>query len=404
MRVTTLDSGVRVITDPTPDAASGALSLWVPSGSRDEPPDAAGAFHFLEHLLFKGTTRRSAHAVNQAVDAFGGELNAFTSKETTAFFTRVPAEHTDAAFQLLCEVVLDPALDPHDMASEREVILEELAMVSDTPDEVAASMLDEALFTDHPLGWEVLGRPETLDAMDLDALAAIHDRWYRHGELVVAAAGAVDHDHLVAAIAECTSSGDGSGRPQRDAPGALLGASVRLERDIEQVQVALGWRGLPLGDPDRFALAVLLHAFGDGPSSRLYREVRDERGLAYSIGTSAASYTDAGSVHLSYGATPRRLEEVREVVADQLDAIRRNGISAEELRGAIGYLQGSLVLSVEDAGARMSRLGSTMVARGCLDVPSETFAGYGAVTHEDVLRVAERVWSTPCAEVLVGPI
>ena len=239
VRTTTLPSGVRVVTDPTPGAVSAAVSVWVGVGSRDEPADAAGAFHFLEHLLFKGTQRRTAHEVNVAIDSVGGELNAFTSKELTAFFARVPATDVAMATDLLAELVLEPALDPEDVDAEREVILEELAMVVDTPDELAASLLDESVFVSHGLGWEVLGREETLEGMTLDVLAGIHDRWYRHGRLVVAAAGAVDHDALVEQVGERFAA-PAADPPTRDVPGDDLRTTHHVERDSEQVHVAHG--------------------------------------------------------------------------------------------------------------------------------------------------------------------
>jgi predicted Zn-dependent peptidase len=402
VRTTTLPSGVRVVTDPTPDAVSTAVSVWVGAGSRDEPPEAAGAFHFLEHLLFKGTQRRSAHEVNVAIDSVGGELNAFTSKELTAFFARVPATEVALATDLLAELILEPALEPDDVDAEREVILEELAMVTDTPDELAASLLDESVFVGHGLGWEVLGREETLEAMELGQLAAIHDRWYRHGRLVVAAAGGVDHDALVEVVAERFAA-PVTPAAAREAPGADVRTAHRVERESEQVHVAHGWRGIPLDDPDRWALAVLLHAFGDGPSSRLYREVRDERGLAYSIGTSSASYSDAGVVQLAYGATTRHVDEVTEVVDAELSSLLADGITDDELRVAQGYLRGSLVLSLEDAGSRMSRLGGSAIALDRVEPVLDALAGYAAVANDDVRRVAERVFGGDRATVSVGP-
>lgn len=391
------------MSDPVPEAASSSVSVWVPAGSRDEPPAAAGAFHFIEHLLFRGTTKRSAHEVNVAIDAVGGELNAFTSKESTAFFARVPADHTDLALDLLAEIILDPAFDAHDVDAEREVILEELAMVNDAPDELAASLLDEALFPDHGLGWEVLGNAETLAAMALEELAALHDAWYRRGRVVLAAAGAVDHDRLVEFASQRFTHERRDG-PFRSAPGHVMRPRLVVERDCEQVQVGLAWRGVAVSDSDRWPLAVLLHVLGEGPSSRLYREARDERGLAYSIGTSFASYSDAGAVQLAYGATPKHLDELGEVVEAQIAALLGEGITQEELRVGIGYLQGSLVLSVEDVGARMSRLGHNLVAENRVESVSEVFAGLAAVTNDDVVRVADRVFGGTRAEVAVGPI
>jgi len=220
--------------------------------------------------------------------------------------------------------------------------------------------------------------------------------------VVVAAAGAVDHDRLVSQID--ASSGVGHDvSPQRVAPVQVDLDDVEVERDCEQVQVAMGWHGIAQTDPDRWALAVLLHAFGDGPSSRLYREVRDERGLVYSIGTSAAAYSDAGAVQLAFGATTRHVDEARSVVDAELQRLRGEGLSDEELRVAVGYLQGSLILSIEDAGSRMGRLGAAMSALDRVESVSEAFASYGSVSNDDVRRVAERVFGGPHATVIVGP-
>jgi predicted Zn-dependent peptidase len=403
VRRTQLDSGVRVVSDPTPGAASAAVSIWIGAGSRDEPAESAGAFHFLEHLLFKGTSRRSAHELNMAIDGVGGELNAFTSKESTAFFARVPASDAAMAVDLLAEMVSEPALDADDVDGEREVILEELAMVNDAPDELAASLLDEAVFPDHGLGWEVLGRPETLEGLGRESLAEIHERWYRGATLVVAAAGAVDHEQLVDQVATWFPHATTDG-PARTRPTAAPLGESSVERDSEQVHVALGWRGLPVDDPDRWALAVLLHVLGDGPSSRLYQEVRDERGLAYSIGSGQASYSDAGMVTVSYGATSRHTAEVAEVVDAQLAAILADGVTTEELRVAQGYLRGSLLLALEDAGSRMARLGGGELARGGIEPVADALQGYAKVTNDDVRRIGERIFTAPRTAVSVGPI
>jgi len=379
------------------------VSIWIGAGSRDEPAESAGAFHFLEHLLFKGTARRSAHELNMAIDSVGGELNAFTSKESTAFFARVPASDAEMAVDLLAEMVSEPALDADDVDGEREVILEELAMVNDAPDELAASMLDEAVFPDHGLGREVLGRPETLEGLERGSLASIHERWYRGATLVVAAAGAVDHDRLVDQVGGWFPNGTAD-VPIRSVPTVPPAGETSLERDSEQVHVAIGWRGLPIDDPDRWALAVLLHVLGDGPSSRLYQEVRDERGLAYSIGSGHAAYSDAGLVSISYGATGRHVAEVGDVVEAQLAAILADGVTTEELRVAQGYLRGSLLLALEDAGSRMARLGGGELARGGIERVADALAGYAKVSNDDVRRVGERIFQSPRAAVSVGPI
>ena len=398
---TTLSSGVRVVTDPTPEAASVSLSIWIGAGSRDESPSAAGAFHFLEHLLFKGTRHRGAHDINVAVDAVGGDLNAYTSKESTAFFVRVPATDRAAAADLLCELVGEPRLDPDDVDAERDVILEELAMVHDTPDDLAASLLGESLFPGHGLGWEVLGRPDSLEALDAASLGAIHATRYGGPNLVVAGAGAVDHDELVALVGDRLSAG---AVPARSAPGDELVTRNIVERDSEQAHVAIGWRAPDHEDPDRWPLAVLLHTLGDGPSSRLYRKVRDERGLAYSIFTSYAGYSDSGAVALSFDTSESRVPDVLEIVEAELAAVIASGITADELRIAQGSLRGSTLLGLEDAGSRMARLGASEIARGGAIPVAQVLAEVAAVDLDAVRRVAAQVLAGPRATVAVGPV
>jgi predicted Zn-dependent peptidase len=403
VRRTTTASGIRVITDPIPEAHSVSLSAWIGAGSRDEPSELAGACHFLEHLLFKGTTHRTAHQINTAIDKVGGEFNAYTAKESTAFLVRVPAVDVALGAALLCEVVADPLLSAADVEAERGVILEELAMVADSPDELALSRLGEAIYPGHALGWEVLGRDETLEAMDREQIAAMHDRWYGASNVVIAGAGRLDHDELVAMI-EGAIPVRGSNAPDRSAPSAPPEPLVVERRDTEQVHLVQGWLGTDHEDPDRFALAVLNHALGDGPSSRLYRCIRDERGLAYSVFTSHTAYSDSGMVSLYVGTTPRHLGEVRTLVADQLAAVQSDGITDEELEVAVGYLSGSTVLALEDPGTRMARLGAgELTRRGVVSI-AEVLDGYAGVSHADVVRVARRVFGGPSSTVGVGPL
>ncbi len=400
VRLTTLDNGVRVITDPDPSSVSASLSIWVATGSRDDPSAAVGAAHFLEHMMFKGTANRSSHDINVAIEATGGELNAFTSREHTAYLTRVPADDAELAAKLLVELVSQPRFHPDDLEVERDVILEELAMVGDTPDDLAATLLAEAVFAGHPLGWETLGRTDTLVAMDLATLQSVHGANYGGTSLVVAAAGAVDHDELCA-LAEAL--GAGGAVLTREAPAATVDAVMVEHRDNEQVQLNLGWRGVPNRHPDRFALAVLLQILGDGPSSRLYRKIRDERGLAYSIFTSQARFSDSGMVSVSLGTGAEDLSACREIIAAEIADLISVGPTDDELAVAIGSMSGAVVLSLEDSGQRMVRLGMSSLLDG-LRPPSDSLRGYGAVSADDVRRVAADVFSSPCAAVAVGPI
>ena len=392
-----------MVTDSRPDAHSVSLSAWIGAGSRDEPAELSGACHFLEHLLFKGTTRRTAHQINTAVDAVGGDFNAFTAQESTAFVVRVPAADVDLGSELLCEVLAEPALGEAEIEAERGVILEELAMVADSPDEWAMSRLAEAVFPDHGLGWEVLGRVETLEAMSRTEIEAIHRRWYGGQNLVVAAVGRLDHDQLVDVVDRFLPA-DGAERPTRVAPVATPVPLVVEHRDTEQVHLTRAWLGLDHDDPDRYALAVLGHALGDGPSSRLYEQIRDERGLAYSVFTSHMNFSDSGMMTLYCGTTPKHLTEVRSLVDAQLEAVQADGITDEEMRVAVGYLTGSTILALEDPGTRMARLGSGEITRGSAIPLDEVLAGYRSVTNDDVARVARRVFGGPSSVVAVGPV
>lgn len=363
----------------------------------------AGACHFLEHLIFQGTERRSAHEVNVAIDAVGGDLNAYTAKETTAFFAQVPAADVGMAAGLLCEMVNTPRLDPDDVETERDVILEELAMVNDTPDELAMTLLVERLYPDHGLGWETLGREETLKSMSRDDLAAFHHRWYNPANIVFAAAGAVAHDEIVNLVDDGLSARTPL-KPTRAVPPLVEPGEMTTQRDTEQVHLAYGWRGLEHHHPDRFALTLLLHTLGQGPSSRLYRVVRDELGLAYSVFASHSMFSDTGMISIYCATNPSNLERVRAVIEVQVADIVTAGITEEELRTSVGYVCGSSVMALEDHGTKMSRLGSALITRGEIEPVRDSLDAFGAVTLADVVRVAERVLGIEPTTVAVGPV
>lgn len=403
VRISVLPSGARVVTDTMAEAHSASVSCWVGAGSRDEPAELAGASHFLEHLLFKGTEHRSARDINRGVDAVGGDFNAYTVKEATVFYTRVPAVERGFASDLLTEIITAPRLSADDVEIERSVILEELAMAVDSPDDLVFMNLAEQLFPGHPLGWEVLGQEPTLESMSRDAIAGFHGEWYQPANLVFAAAGRIDHDEFVAAV-EARCSRPGGRRPERTAPDERLEQLRVVRRPIEQVHLALGWRSMRNDDDDRFALAVLNHSLGDGPSSRLYEEIREERGLAYSVLSAGSSYVDSGSFSVYCATAPEHLAVVRTIVSEVIADLVGNGIGDEELAVAKGYLRGSMLLGLEDSGARMSRLGSSMTSRGRVVPVAESLAGIAAVTHEDVRRVARRLFDAPMVTSAIGPI
>lgn len=403
IRTTTLASGVRVVSEAMPEARSAAVGAYVGVGGRDESDDLAGASHFLEHLLFKGTEARSARAIAELIDGTGGEMNAYTSREHTAFYARVPARDGAVALDLLLDVLARPALRADEVDAEREVILEELAAAEDSPEDVAHTRLAESLFPKHPLGREVLGTEASIEAMGRDAIAEFHARWYRPANLVLAAAGAVDHDDLCAAIDGFEGAGAGGAVPVRSAPGEDVVDVVVERHPVEQAHLTLGWRSCSHLDDDRFPLSFVNYVLGGGTASRLFQEVREERGLAYTVFSSVGLNVDSGSLGVYAATSPGKLAEVLAIVDEQVASLVADGITEREHGLALGYLEGSLLLGLEDAGSRMGRLGRSELARGeVVDVDVHLDA-LRAVTVEDVNRVLRDVLGGPRALVAVGP-
>jgi predicted Zn-dependent peptidase len=335
-----LASGVRVVTERMPEARSVSVGMWFAVGSRDEPDEIAGASHFLEHLLFKGTEERSARSIAMAVDSVGGEMNAYTSREHTAYYLRLPVAELEPGLRLLADVVSEPAFRPHELDAEREVIVEEILMSEDTPDDLALTALYESLYPEHPLGRETLGTRESVETMSRDHVTDFHQRWYRPANLVIAAAGDLAHDRVLAAVDGLLDVGERGTAPVRTSPDTEVVPLVVIDRPTEQSHVAVGWRALPVSDDDRYALWVANHILGGGMSSRLFQEIREERGLAYTVFSSPSSYSDVGSLVIYSGTTPNRLAELLEVIDSVIDGLVADGITDEEHEVALGYLDG----------------------------------------------------------------
>jgi predicted Zn-dependent peptidase len=405
VEATKLPCGLTVVTEPMSDVRSVALGFWVGVGSRDEPAPVAGASHFLEHLLFKGTPGRSARQIAEVIDAVGGEMNAFTAKDQTAFYLRVLVDDMDVALDVLCDIMWDPAFRVEELEAERKVILEELLMRGDDPEDLVQELLAEALYPGHPLGREVLGDEASVGAMTAGDLRAFHDERYRPGAMVFAAAGAVGHETVVAAVDErFARSGRASGgsAPPRSAPTAAPAAFVGWRRPTEQAHVALGLPSVHRHDPDRYAVTVMAQILGGGVSSRLFQEVRERRGLAYSVYAYRVSYDDAGALVIYAGTAPKQVSEVLDVVNEELLRLA-DGVTEREMEVAGGGLVGSLALGLEDSGARMSRIGRAMLVHGRVRGVDEVTAGYRGVTAEDVARVAAASVAGPRSLAVVGP-
>ena len=404
VRSTRLDSGVTVVTELMPGSLSVTTGVWVNVGSRDEAPEQAGASHFLEHLLFKGTDTRSALDIAQAIDAVGGEMNAYTTKEYTTFYTRTVADDAALSLDILCDIISRPALRPEEVDSERQVILEEIAMRADDPSDLVHDIIHEAIFPAHGLGRDTAGTIETVSATTRDHIEDFLDATYTYDSIIVAVAGAVDHDATVQQVGDQLRRPPSNGVPKRERPTGPRTPCTIIEDDTEQAHVVIAFPGMTRDDPDRFAMSVLDHVLGGGMSSRLFHEIREKRGLAYSVYSYRASYADAGFIGIYAGTAPKRTVEVLDLIGAELERLRALGLSAEELRRAKGSVRGATALSLEDSGARMSRIGRGQLLMGEITPVEELLARTEAVEASDIQRVVERFLSGAACLAAVGPI
>jgi predicted Zn-dependent peptidase len=402
---TRLSNGIRVVTERMPEVRSVTVGAWVGVGARDEPAALAGASHFLEHLLFKGTPTRSARDIAEAVDAVGGDINAFTAYEYTTYLARLAAERLDVGLDILGDVLTEPAFRPDELEAERQVILEEILMHLDMPDSHVHVLLAEAMFPDHALGREVLGTRDTVEAIGRQEVADFFGHWYRPANITVVAAGRLDHDSLVEKVDKSLGTLAGGERPVRDQPAATpITTPVVHTEDTEQAHVALGWRGVDHHDGDRYALAVVNQILGGGMASRLFQEVREQRGLCYSVYSWAQTYDDVGSVGIYAGTNPARLPELMSVLDDEVSKLIAGGVTEAELDRAKGCIEGSTVLTLEASEERMIRLGRSLVTRGEVLTVDQQLARLRAVTAADVARVVEKVFGGPRSLAVIGPV
>jgi predicted Zn-dependent peptidase len=400
-----LASGLRVVTEPLPALRSVTVGAWVGSGARDEGAGEWGASHFLEHLLFKGTENKSAREIAEAVESVGGEMNAFTAHEQTVFYVRVPDTELELAIEILGDVLWRPAFRPDDVESERQVILEEIGMRDDTPDDLVHDLFAAALFPDHPLGREVLGGEASIRDMPRATIAQYHDRHYQPQNTVLAAAGNLVHERVVELIDAHFPNGGQPLPPRSRREFAPPRRVVGVQKDTEQAHVVLGMRALASLDPDRYALTVLNQAFGGGMSSRLFQNVREERGLAYSVYSYRATYEEIGFLAIYAGTAPERFDETLDVVQAEVQRlVDDGGIPERELGAAKGHLVGSLSMSLETSASRMRRLGRSELVEGEVPDLDDVVAKITAVSDDDIARVIDRVFRSPDRAIaVVGP-
>lgn len=405
-----LAGGIRLITQQVPASPSVVLGFWIPAGSRDEGPDHLGSTHYLEHLLFKGSATRDAREISRAFDAVGGELNAVTAKESTHYYCRVLSRDLPMAVEVLTEMLVRPTLAPVDFELERAVILDELAMSQDDPQDVCYEKFLGQLYPTSPLGLPVGGTAQTVAATPLEAVKAHHQRWYQPRHLVVAAAGDIDHDRLAQLILDAAQknrwelpSGTDPEIPQRPQPDSAVPSSDTVEKTVEQGQIIIGTRSLPANHPQRDTLSLLLTVLSGGMSSRLFQEIREKRGLAYSTYAFDSAYSDSGAFGLYAGCAPANLEQVGQLLAAELEKLAAQPVGELELSEALGQLSGGVLLGMDDNRARMSRLGRSEVNGGRLRTIEQMNAALQEVTGADISALAGQFLGSPQVKVVVRP-
>ncbi|MFM7735881.1 MAG: M16 family metallopeptidase [Alphaproteobacteria bacterium] len=388
VRRTVLPNGVRVLTESVPQFVSTSLGIWVENGSRYEDPSENGISHFLEHLFFKGTERRSAKRIAEEIDAVGGVLNAFTGKEYTCYYAKVLREDLPLALDVLSDLFLHSKFDPEEIERERTVVLQEISEIEDTPDDYVHDLFNRRFWPGHPLSMPICGSAETVGDMKRDDFLAFIARRYRPDRIVVSAAGGVDHDRLVDSVSAAFGSLSGTTEKPRFSPPRPQPGLEVWEKDLEQVHMNLGVPGISHDDPRRYAAFVMNTALGGGMSSRLFQEVREKRGKAYSIASFLSSYVGAGYLAVYTGLSASCVAEVLEVVVRELSTLRRDGLAPDELARAKSQIKGNMLLALESSDSRMGRIAKNELYFGHDVPPEEVAREIDAVGADDVLAIA----------------
>ncbi|MBC7347609.1 MAG: insulinase family protein [Clostridia bacterium] len=400
-----LPNGLRLVVEEVPYFHSVAIGIWVRAGSRNETPAIRGVSHFLEHLLFKGTTRRTAKQIAQELEAVGGVLNAFTTKEYTCFYAKVLAEHLPLAVDVLADMFFNSLMDEKDIEKEKRVVLEEIRMYDDSPDELVHDLFARAVWQDHPLGWSILGSYESVASLDREKIIGYYRDHYTPGNTVVAIAGKVRADKVIAYLSPIFGGRPNQGAAMSYHPPVPHAAVELTPRETEQVQLCLGTPGLAQDDSLIYALQILNNVAGGGLSSRLFQEIREERGLAYSVYSYHSTYHDSGLFTVYAGTGPDSVKEVVRLILRELAKIKKEGITREELRRSQEQMRGSLLLGMENVSNRMSRLGKTELCYGRVITTEEMLEQLSRVTPEEVQYLAERLFlPEKFALTAIGPL
>ncbi len=400
-----LDSGLRLLTESVPYVRSVTVGAWLTRGSRHEPADRSGIAHFVEHMLFKGTTSRSAEDIAQAVDSIGGQIDAFTAKEYAAYYVKVLDEHLPLALDILSDIVLNPALAPDDVEREKKVVLEEIKMVEDTPDDLVHELFTQSFWDGHPLGRPILGQPETVEALTPEVLREYFGSVYTADHLVVSAVGNLEHARLRDLVQKAFASQPLVGRAAVERPPVAVPRAIVRAKALEQTHVCIGASGFPHAHEDRYASYVLNTLLGGSMSSRLFQNIREKRGLAYAIMSGLSAYRDAGLLTVYAGCATDKVGELMELVVEELRTVRREPVPLPELRRAKDHLKGSLMLGLENTASRMSHLARQELYFDRQFDLDETLDGIERVTADDVLRAAGAMLpDKSLAATVLGPL
>ncbi len=393
---TTLSNGLVIVTETMPHVRSVSAGIWIRTGSRCETPELSGISHFIEHMVFKGTSRRTAEAIAREVDSVGGMVDAFTAKEMVCFNTRVLDEHLEAVFDVLADMVLDPLFPEDEIARERSVILEEIRMVEDNPEDLVHEMFSQNLWGHHPLGRPILGTSQTVGSFDRAAIDSVFCRRYAPDNIVITAAGNTSHQQILDLVAPRF----GNRKPAAPAvaaraeapPVPLAELASRSKRELEQVHICIGVPACSIADPRRYAVSVLNNLLGSGMSSRLFQNIREKQGLAYAIFSDTNHYRDAGMLTIYAGTSLETAERLINSVTKELRDLKENGVTAEELRRCKANLKGGTLLSLESTGSRMSDLARQFLYFGRYTSPEERIAAMEAVTADEIQQLAREMF------------
>jgi predicted Zn-dependent peptidase len=399
-----LPNGLRLITESMPHVRSVTLGVWLTRGSRHESDDRGGIAHFVEHMLFKGTHTRSAEDIAQAIDSIGGQLDAFTAKEYASYYIKVLDEHVPLAVELLADIVRRPAFAAEEIEREKKVILEEIKMVEDTPDDLVHELFTQHFWEGHPLGRPILGSPETVEGLTKDILEGYFGGAYVAANMVISAAGHVEHEALRALVERAFGDLQRDGEAFTEAAPQVRPQVVAREKELEQSHICLGTTGYPQNHADRYVSYILNTVLGGSMSSRLFQNIREKRGLAYAVFSGLSAYRDAGNITIYAGCANEAVGEVVDLCVEELRALKREPVGEAELRRAKDHLKGSLMLSLENTASRMSHLARQEIYFERHFGLDETLAGVEAVTAADIQRVATDLFANgSLAASIVGP-